>query len=149
MSKEKAPKADFEESAVALASFFSLLANPTRLKVLSEITNKSAAQISKELHVTEPAISPHVAKFRDLGLIREAKGKLTEGGSRYELTPEGRRALEIIAEANPIAQRVHENLENMVADLRLISKQMEKGGFRSPVAQKVREYLGDLEKKLQ
>ena len=149
-----------------LTILFALLANDTRVTVLREITRKSQADLAKELGFTRPAISAYVTRFKDVGLLKEIKGKSNEGEvTRYELTPDGVDVLTLVENASPLAERLRDRMsikkeeeafaalkqsvEGGIVDKkdasRLFAKAISRGSFKSPVVRKIKEYLEELQ----
>ncbi|MBN2105633.1 metalloregulator ArsR/SmtB family transcription factor [bacterium] len=61
-----------EQDIQTLLSFFKTLANENRLKIIGLLTNqeRSVEELSSLLNLKEPTVSHHMAKLKEIGLVR-------------------------------------------------------------------------------
>ena len=67
--------AQLEEHATQAAAILKQLANPVRLQILCQLIggDKSVGEISKGIDLSQSALSQHLAKMREAGLVEAEK----------------------------------------------------------------------------
>ena len=125
-----------EETLQKLLTFFKVLADETRLRILGLLASgeRSVQELAGLLDLRDPTVSHHLARLRDLDLVRMRQ----EGNvHHYQLNPEALQALsKDILTPQVIARAAFEGLDEDRYHRRIVDNYLEEGRLKSLPAQR-------------